>query len=358
MIGIVNSKKIVKKIKILRKGSDNMNMENIKKMKKAEIHIHLDGSVRTKTVLDLANKGNIDLAVNTVEELEKYLQVDENNTSLVEYLEKFELPVAVMQTKENLERIAFELLEDLAKRNYIYAEIRFAPHLHLSKGLNLDEIVTAVLDGFKKARKEYGIEFGLLLSIMRHMPPEKGMEILELASKFKDEGVVGIDLAGDEYNFSVKLFEKVFKKAKKDKINFTIHAGEASGAKSVEDALDLGATRIGHGVRANEDKKLLQRIIDDGIVLEICPISNYQTKVVSDFSKYPIIDFLKKGVKVSLNTDNQKVSNTTLTKEIEFLDKYLDINEEDVKKMIKNTVIGSFVNNKTKEKLLKKLEEE
>lgn len=335
-----------------------MNIENIKKLKKAEIHIHLDGSVRTQTVLDLANKENINLPVNTVEKLEKYLQVDENNTSLVEYLKKFELPVAVMQTKENLKRIAFELLEDLAKRNYIYVEVRFAPHLHFSKGLNLDEIVLAVLDGFKRAKEKYGIEFGLLLSIMRHMSPEKGMEILELAKQYKNKGVVGIDLAGDEYNFSVNLFEKVFKKAKEDKINFTIHAGEAAGSKSVEDALNLGATRIGHGIRANEDEKLLQRIIDNKIVLEICPISNYQTKVVSDFTKYPIIDFLKKGVKVSLNTDNQKVSNTTLTKEVEFLDKYLKITEEDIKKMVKNTILGSFTNKETKEKLLKKLEEE
>ncbi|MGM0508005.1 MAG: adenosine deaminase [Fusobacteriota bacterium] len=332
-----------------------MDIDKLRNMKKAEIHIHLDGSVRIATILDLAKKNEIKLPADNKVNLKKYLQVNEKDKSLVDYLKKFQLPIKVMQTKENIERISFELLEDLANRNYIYVEVRFSPVLHMEKGLSLDEVVESVLKGMEKAKNEYGIEYGLILSVMRHMDRKTGMEILNLARDFKYRGVVGIDLAGDEENYPVDIFEKLFRVAKQYNIKYTIHAGEADGFKSVEKALDIGADRIGHGIRAFEDENLLERIKDENITLEICPISNYQTGVLKDFKDYPIMDFLEKGIRVSLNTDNQTVSNTNLIKEVEFLEKYFKISFEDVKKMVRNSILGSFTSKNTKRKLLEKL---
>lgn len=332
-----------------------INFEKIKKMKKAEIHLHLDGSMRIETILDLAKKEEIKLPTYDFDEFRKYVEVDKDNNSLIEYLKKFDLPLMVLQESTALERTAYELIEDLAKDNYIYVEIRFAPLLHLNNGMKAEEVIESVLRGLKKAKEKYGVESGLLLSVMRHMSVEDGEKVLKLAEKYKDSGVVGLDMAGDEKNYSPLIFREVFEKAKEIGINFTIHAGEAAGFKSIKEAIELGAKRLGHGIRAFEDEELLKEIKEKNIVLEVCPISNFQTKVLDDFHNYPIKQYLKMGIKLSLNTDNRTVSNTNFTKELKFLEKYFDLKNEDIENMVKNSVKFSFAKEEIKKRLLKEL---
>ncbi len=328
---------------------------NLKKLKKAELHLHLDGSLRPESVLDIAKKDGIYLPTYNLEELIKYLRVEEGNKDLIEYLKKFDIPQLVLQSKENLERAAFELVEDLAKENYIYVEIRFAPHFHLNKGLLLDEVVEAVIKGVERAEEKYDIQANLLLCIMRHLNSDKGYEIIDLAKRFKGKKVVGIDLAGDEFNYSALLFKEVFAKAKKENIPFTIHAGEARGVKSIKEALECGATRLGHGIRAYEDQDLLKELKDKNIILECCPISNFNTNAIDDFYKYPLKDYVDNSILACLNTDNRTVSNTNYMKELEFLNKYKPMEESKIALFSLNAIKGAFINEHEKRALIEKL---
>lgn len=327
------------------------------KVKKAELHLHLDGSLRPETVLEIAEKDNIELPSRDLDELKKYLKVDEHNKDLEEYLKRFELPLKVMQTMENLKRTSFELVEDLARENYIYAEIRFAPHLHLKKGLSLEEVVEAVIAGVKEAEAKYDIEANILLCIMRHMPEEKGNEILNLAKKFKGNKVVGIDLAGDEAHYSPLIFRKVFEKAKGAEIPFTIHAGEARGVNGMLEALVCGPTRLGHGIRAYEEERLLEILKDKKITLECCPISNYHTRAIEDFDKYPLKDYLQDGIRATLNTDNRTVSDTNYAKELEFLDRHRALSDDEIVQCSINAVMGAFISEERKAELISKLKD-
>ncbi len=326
-----------------------MEMEKYKKIKKAEIHLHLDGSLRTGTIIELADKYNIKLFSKEKDELEKYLIVGNNDTSLLDYLKKFEIPLKIMQTKESMERTAYELAEDLFNEGYIYFEVRFAPHLHTEKGIKLNEIVESVIKGINKAKEKYGIECGVILCIMRHMEVKYAEELLEISKLYK----TGLDLAGDESNYPVEIFTEVFKKAYQQNIPYTIHAGEADGAESVRKVIDLKANRIGHGVRSVEDRELIDRIVKENILLEICPISNFQTKVFKNINDYPIKYLLDRGVKISINTDNRKVSNTNLYKEICFLQENYGIEEKEIIEMIGNSIKYGFVEESIKNKLLK-----
>ena len=323
--------------------------------KKVELHLHLDGSLRAETVIDIAKQEKIKLPTYEIEEIKRHLVVDEGNKDLAEYLKKFDIPCRVMQSKYALERVTYELIEDLAREGTIYVEIRFAPHQHRAEGLSLDEVVEAVISGVKKAQNNYDIKVNLLLCILRHLPVKYGSEVLELVKKYLGKGVVGLDLAGAEAAFSVGLFKDIFEKAKKEKIPVTIHAGEAAGASSVWEAIEAGANRIGHGIRSFEDPKLVEYIKDNNIFLECCPISNYQTKAVEDFKSYPLKFYLEAGIKVSLNTDNRTVSSTNYDKEVEFLKKYTPLSEKDIMLLNENAIEGAFISRDEKKELLKKL---
>lgn len=326
-------------------------------MKKVILHLHLDGSLRPETVYELAKKDGINLPTDNIDELKKHLTVDDNNTDLMEYLKRFDLPLKVMQNKSNLARIAYELVEDLHNEGVIYAEIRFAPILHTEKGLTMEEVVKAVLDGIGIANLKYGIETRILLCAMRHQDPKFAMPLVELAKNHHSLGVVGLDLAGNEKDFPVEIFKEFFKKAGHLDVPFTIHAGEADGAKSVLDSINIGAKRIGHGVRAMEDEDLLKRIVDENIVLEFCPISNIQTNVLKDFNDYPIKRFLDMGIKVSLNPDNRTVSSTNFDKEAELIIKRFNITDKDILTLNKNAIYGAFIEEELKNRLLKMLED-
>ena len=315
-------------------------------MKKVELHLHLDGSVRKSTVASLLNVKE--------EDIKNDLSVRDDNVDLKEYLTKFDLPIKVMQTKDNLKKIAYELGQDLEKDDVIYAEVRFAPMFHTKEGLNYDEIVSSVLEGFKMVN----IKINLILCMMRGASENDNLKTLDVAYRFLNRGVVALDLAGDENKYKTKDYKNLFDIANKRNIPFTIHAGEADGAKSVLDAVSFGAKRIGHGVRILEDEDALNEIKSKNITLEVCPTSNIQTKVVDKYEKHPIRKLYDKNVLLTISTDNNTVSNITLSTESEKLKKYFDFTREDFLKFNINAVNAAFISEKEKEEYINILKED
>lgn len=311
--------------------------ENIKKI---ELHLHLDGCVRVKTATELLKQNN----------LRKKMVVENNNTSLTEYLTKFNIPNIVMQTKENLQLISKELIEDLIKDNVIYAEIRFSPLLHTKKGLTFEEIIDSVLKGLKNDT----VKTNIILCMMRNASFEDNMKVIEVAKKYLNNGVVGIDLAGDEKKYPTSLFTNLFKKVNELKIPLTIHAGEASSSNSIKSAVNY-VDRIGHGISLIDDKNLLNIVKEKNITLEICPSSNVQTKAVPSFEKHPLKEFVKQGILITINTDNRTVSDTSLNKEYKLLNKYFNYTVNDFKEFNINAINASFLSSDEKLELINKI---
>lgn len=318
----------------------------IEKLPKIELHLHLDGSVRTTTVAEILHE---DISI-----VKKNMMCDSKIQSLTDYLTKFELPLQVMQTEENIKRIIKEVLQDLKKEHVIYVEIRFAPQFHQKEGLTQQNVVQYIIEAAKEVS---GIKWNLILCCMRGANQEENFETIEVAHTFLNKGVVAIDLAGDEAKYPNDLYKKLFEKAKEYKIPYTIHAGEASNSDSVETAIELGATRIGHGIRAIEKEQILEKLKQKNIILEICPESNVNTKVVLEKKQHPIKELIKK-VKVTINTDNRTVSNVTLTKEYEDAMNLFGFTLNDLKRCNLNAVEGAFISTQEKEELKKQIEEE
>lgn len=300
-----------------------LSYQDIQRLPKTDLHVHLDGSLRLETILDLAEKQKVKLPAEDVDRLRPLVQVGDECKSLVEYLKAFDVTLSVMQTYESLVRTAFELAEDAAKENVRYMEVRYAPILHQQQGLTLHNIVQAVLEGLKQAKKKYNIQTGVIICGIRHISPELGNKLADLTVAFKNKGVVGFDLAGAEENFPAKKFKDAFGRVLANNINCTLHAGEAFGPESIHQAIHLcGAHRIGHGVRLIEDGDLLNYVNDHRIPIECCPHSNVQTKAVKRMADHPIRLFYDLGLRVTVNTDNRLMTNTSVSKE------YLTIHEE------------------------------
>lgn len=321
-----------------------LTLEEIKKISKAELHVHLDGSLRIGSIIDLAKKQDISLSNDQI----KSLQVSKNCQNLNEYLKAFEIPVKVLQTKGALKRCVKEVLEDLKNDGVILAEIRFAPGLHINNGMSQEEVLRTVIEGMNEVS---GINAELILCCMRaekeDFSREKiNIETVSLAKKYFKKGVCGLDLAGAEALYPVTNHYNLFELANKYNIPFTIHAGEADGPISIWNALKIGAKRIGHGVTSIEDETLIQKLIDEDIVLEMCPTSNCHTKAVKSFSVHPIKELLEKGVKVTVNTDNRTVSNITLSEELFKLQNELGLTKKDIETLIDNSFKGSFILNR------------
>ena len=240
-------------------------------IKKIELHLHLDGSIREETANEILGK-------------KCNLKAKDKCEDLNEYLEKFEIPSLILQTKENLERIAYELALDLKKDNVIYAEIRFAPLKHINKGLSLDDVIDAVLNGLSKV----DIETNLILCMMRNDNFDDNKKIIDLAHRYRNRNVVAIDLAGAEAIFKTKDFKDLFLYAKSLNIPFTIHAGEADGYDSIKAAIDFGATRLGHGIKIIDYPDLIEEAKSKNVTLEVCPTSNVQTNAVNKLCDHPI----------------------------------------------------------------------
>lgn len=300
-----------------------------------ELHLHLDGSLRPETVWELAKEQNIKLPANTVDEVRDQMQVPEDCRTLEEYLTRFDLPLLVLQTREALERAAFELTEDLAKEGVTYAEIRFAPQLSIKGGMTQEQAVEAAIEGVKRGMEQYpSIRVGLILCCMRGEDNEEwNLQTVETAKKYLGDVVCAVDIAGAESLYPTDRFAPVFEKVREYGLPSTIHAGEAAGPESMKTALAFGAKRIGHGVAAVEDPKLVRRLIEEQITLEVCVTSNYQTKVVPSIEAHPIRRLFNAGVRVTVNSDNRTVSNTNVRKELDILRNVFGFKEQEIEKM-------------------------
>ena len=315
-----------------------------------DLHCHLDGAITPEIVKKLAELQDIKLPAETDEEIEKLVRVAPDCQSLTEFLKHFGLPCSLMQTRKGLEEGAYLILENMRATGTAYAEIRFAPQFHRRNGLTQEELIQSLLTGMKKSK----LKANLILCLMRGDNTAEGnLETLEAAKKFlvKDGGVVALDLAGDEANNPVKNYARLFAKAREYNIPFTIHAGEAAGAESVRKAIELGACRIGHGVRINEDENVMKLVRDKGIFLEMCPSSNRITRACADMTKYPLLEYLNYGIKVTLNTDDLAIIGTDIDGEFDYMRKLLGMTPAQEQQIIENSIEAAFTTDEVKEEL-------
>lgn len=313
-----------------------------------DLHMHLNGSLSAEIVIALAKKHGVEIPTYDAEELKKLISVPIDCDSLNEYLKCTKIPRLVTQTKEGICDAVSMLLEELKEQGFIYAEIRFAPQRHRDNGLSQEEVVLAALEGLKKST----LKAKLILCCMRGNDLEKeNLETIYIAKKYLEMGVGGVDLAGAEALFKTSEYKEVFEQAKKLGVPITIHAGEADGPESVIDAINMGARRIGHGIRSVYDENLIKRLIDENITLEMCPSSNFQTKVVSNKEEYPLRKFLDLGVKLTINTDNKTISSTELKDEFEFAEKELGLKKGERIILYKNAIEASFTSESEKQEL-------
>jgi adenosine deaminase len=334
----------------------NLTIDNLRKLPKVLLHEHLDGGLRPQTIVDLAREtGYTKLPTTDPGNLAEWFHTNANRGSLPLYLQGFEHTSGVMQTEEALERVAYETLEDMKNDGVIYVETRFAPVLHQSKGLHLEKVVAAVLHGLDRGRKDFGVQYGLILCAMRNMPPETSEEIAELAVDFWPHGVVGFDLAGEEGGYPPKKHVDAFHYIQRENFNITIHAGEAFGKESIWQAIQwCGAHRIGHAVRLVEDMKikdgqvlsmgtLAQYVLDKRIPLEICLTSNVHTGAVAKLEEHPFDIFRKFRFRVTLNTDNRLMSGITLTDEYHTAAKIFGLTLRDLERITINAMKSAFI---------------
>lgn len=329
--------------------------ETIIKIPKVELHYHLDGALRPGTIIELAEENNLKIPSHDPRELAKWFHRGASRKSLALYLEGFAVTCSVLQTESALWRVARECMEDLHADGVVYAEIRFAPILHQDKGLTLEQIVHAVLQGLKEGQEKTGVRFGLILCAMRHQDGVVSREIAELAVDFRTRNVVGFDIAGDEYGHPPKRHLDAFQFVRDKNFNITIHAGEAFGIESIWQALQIcGSHRIGHGTRLREDMTLdgqklesmgtLSHFIrDKRIPLEICLSSNIQTGAAESLEDHPFPVFFRNHFRVTLNTDNTLMSNTTLSHEMELAVKHYQLDINDLEKLTVNAMKSAFL---------------
>ncbi len=329
----------------------------LKALPKVLLHDHLDGGLRPKTVIELAKECGYDqLPTTDPDELNEWFQRGAKRGSLPLYLEGFAHTCAVMQTEEALERVAYEMMEDMKNDGVVYVETRFAPVFHTEKGLHWDEIVNAVLKGLERGREDFGVEFGLIICAMRNMTLSQ--EMAELAIDFRERGVVGFDLAGEEGGYPPKKHVDAFHYIQRENFNITIHAGEAFGKESIWQAIQwCGAHRIGHATRLIEDITLAdddpthivnmgylsQYVLDKRIPLEICLTSNVDTGAVKSIEEHPFGVFFRYKFRVTLNTDDRLMSNTTMTKEFKLANEVFKLSLEDLEKITINSMKSAFI---------------
>lgn len=321
-----------------------------------DLHLHLDGSLTPEDILSLARISGVSLPCNDTEALRPLLQAEADCKSLTEYLEKFDLPLQVLQTEETVCRAVYLLAKRLAADGLVYGEIRFAPQLHLQRGLTQQQVVAAAVEGLNKAVAEFGMPAQLIVCCMRMADNRQdNEETVRIAKDFLGKGVCAVDLAGAEAAFPTENFADIFTLAKDLDIPFIIHAGEAAGPESVWQALKLGAKRIGHGVRSIEDSVLVATLAEKKIPLEMCFTSNLQTKAVKNAASYPLCAFLEQGLVVTVNTDNMTVSGTNLVTEYRLLQKAFGISTDMLRASACNAADGAFLPDSKKDILKKKI---
>jgi len=331
----------------------------VKRLPKVELHCHLDGSLRIATIIDLAQKQKIELFTMDPDLLEESLLIGDNRVTLEQYIDRFEVTLSVLQTPDSLKRVAFELLEDVSKENVRYIEIRYSPILHNKMGMTPEESIEAVRDGLRLGKKEFGVKSGIIICGIRNISNKMSLKLADLTLRFKNKGVVGFDLAGPEENFPAKDHREAFYLILNNNINATIHAGEAFGPASIHQAVHYcGAHRIGHGTRLKEDKDLMNYVNDHRIPLEICLTSNWHTRTVRSLKYHPFQYYYDQGIRVTLNTDNRLISNTTLTKELILAHDTFGYGLNDFRKFTITAIKSAFQPHKIRKEMTRQIAEE
>ena len=287
----------------------------LQRLPKAELHCHLDGSVRPQTLLDLAREQGVRMPRDEAGALGEYMTVRDAKT-LEDYLARFEVTLSVMQRAEALERIAYELAEDAGRDGALYLETRFSPVLNVKQGLQYQDAVEAVVRGLARAEQQFGVVGRVIICALRDLAPDVSLELAKLTVAYRDRGVVGFDLAGGEIGHPASLHAKAFAYARSHDVACTCHAGEGDGAQSIREAVhSCCANRIGHGTRLFEDRALMDYVNDRRIPIEMCLTSNVQTRAARSYESHPLRQYFDEGLNVVLSTDNRLMSATTLTDE-------------------------------------------
>ena len=329
--------------------------ELLRRAPKVVLHEHLDGSLRPRTVIELAATiGYRELPSDDEGKLADWFAAGAARGSLSLYLEGFRHTIALLQTAEALERVAYEFVEDMARDNVVYAEVRFAPHFHTQQGLGLDGIMEAVLAGLARGRDAHGVQVGLIVCAMRNLSSMLSMQMAELAVAWRSRGCVGFDLAGEEAGHPARHHIDAFQLVKRMNFSITIHAGESFGPESIWQALQYcGAHRIGHGTRLIEDMvvydgkvislgPLAQYVLDHRVPIEVCLSSNVHTGATPSLEAHPFPHYIEKGFRVTLNTDNRLMSRTSMTDEYVLAARHFGLSLDQLEKIAINGMKSAF----------------
>jgi adenosine deaminase len=328
----------------------------LERLPKTDIHCHLDGCLRPRTFLELADEQKIKLPTRKLATLTRLLQAGKRTRNLGEYLKIFDLTLSVMQRRDALYRVAYELAEDAAAENIRHLEVRYAPILHQKKKLTYEEIVDAVIEGLRDAGARHRMSTGVIICGIRSMDPKTSEALAELAVAYKGRGVLAFDLAGQEKDYPAKAHREAFQIILKNNVNSTVHAGEAFGPASIAQALHYcGAHRIGHGTRLREDPEVLAYVNDHRIPLEVCLSSNVQTRAVRSLREHPFGQYFRQGIRVTLNTDSRLISATDVTNELLLATRAFRLGPYEVKRIVINGFKSAFMPYAQKARMLREV---
>jgi adenosine deaminase len=328
----------------------------IKRLPKTDIHCHLDGCLRPRTMLELAEAQGVKLPTRKLSELTRLLTAGKRTRSLGDYLRIFDITLSVMQERDALYRVAYELAEDAAAENVRHLEVRYSPILHRTRKLSWADIIEPVIEGLADAGRQHNMSTGTIICGIRSMAPKTSLRLAELAVEYKGRGVLAFDLAGQEKDYPAKAHRAAFQLILKNNINSTVHAGEAFGPASIGQALHYcGAHRIGHGTRLREDKDLMRYVSDHRIPLEVCLSSNVQTRTVPSIKEHPFGFYFSQGVRVTLNTDSRLISDTTVSNEILLAARAFRLSPYEVKRIIIMGLKSAFLPYADKARLLREV---
>ena len=322
---------------------------------KVDLHRHLEGSLRLETLAEIAQEHGIDLPSYNIEQLRPYVQFTDEEPGFHRFLEKFKLLRRFYTTREAVRRVAYEAVVDAAADNVKYLELRFSPSaLAHAQSFPLHEVTEWVIDAVEQAQAETGLTVRLLCAVVRHDSFDLARQVIDVAIAYRDRGIVGVDLTGDEVHYPAAPFAPLFKRASDYGLGITIHAGEAGGAQNVREAVEvMHAQRIGHGIRSIEDSNVVQLLRQRGVALEVCPTSNLQTGVVDNFGLHPLRDLYVLGVNVTVNTDDPSVSDTSLTDEYMVAMMGLGVKLRDLRMCTRNSIRAAFLPPEAKQQLEK-----
>ena len=326
-----------------------MQMSKYNKIPKVELHLHLDCSLS----FDVVNRMN---PLIEIDEYRSSFQAKPNSSSLNDYINCADRAIELMQTRENLELVVEDLFKQLKKENVIYAEIRFAPLLHCSQNLDENKVVEIICNKAKIESEKNDINYGLILCTLRHYSKKQSLKTVRLVNQYKNNGVVGFDIAADEAGYPLDNHIEAFNYAKSNGLNITAHAGEAKGPESIWESIKkLHTKRIGHGVRCVEDPELVNYLSENDYHLEICLTSNIKTKTFKTFKDHPLNKIYNSSISLSLNTDGRTISNTDLSLEYKIAQEKFGWNIDKIKKSNLEAIKHSFTSSSIKSKLIKKI---